>query len=431
MQISFDDFFKEPDDVTFATRRLPSRIYISRTFKMAHGIDQGEPARYIRKVFDEEVTPDEDDWDWTSQVVYVTPGGRKQLTLNVARSAGAVRKIRIQKVPTNPDADKLEPVLELDREQAMRLIEMLRAIDSIPIEGDTTVSRVDDQVLRDLFSDPDGINRVYASDPERFRALIETDADARDVVALQHRRGVVETMRTWLVDDAAFDAAKQAEGGPEAAWQHLLEENPWVLGASPGGQLYTSWSEEKLEQVVAGRHIGGVGKRTDALMRTAGVVRSMVFAEIKHHRTNLLAKEYRPGCWRPSDDLSGAVVQVQQTVHLAVHTLSDYLPDQDDDGAILPSGTFLLHPRSFVIIGSLTELTGKSGGPIPDKVRSFELFRRSLQESEIITFDELLARAEWHVQMAEKQAESVDDDDDILGFEVDENGVILDDDWPI
>lgn len=208
-----------------------------------------------------------------------------------------------------------------------------------------------------------------------------------------------------------------------------MEENPWVLGANLGGQLYTSWSEEKLEQVVAGRHIGGVGKRTDALMRTAGAVRSMVFAEIKHHRTNLLAKEYRPGCWRPSDDLSGAVVQVQQTVHLAVHNLSDYLPDQDDDGAMLPSGTFLLRPRSFVIIGSLTELTGTSGGPIPDKVRSFELFRRSLQEPEIITFDELLARAEWHVQVAERQAGPVDDDD-IIGFEVDENSVILDDDWP-
>lgn len=427
VQTNVEDLFKEPDEVTFAMGRLPNRIYLSRTFTMSFGADQDQPARYVHKVFDEEVTPDEDDWDWTSEVVDVTPGGRKQLTLNVARSAGAVRKLRIQKVPTNSDATKLEPVLELNRKQATRLIEMLKALDSIPIEGETTV-RVDDQVLRDLFSDPEGINRVYANDPERFKALIEADAEARDVVALQHRRDVVETMRTWLADEKAFDAAKVAAGGPEAAWQHLLEENPWILGVSLGGQLYTSWSEQKLEQVVAGRHINGVGKRTDALMRTTGAVRSMVFAEIKNHRTSLLSKEYRPGCWRPSDELTGAVVQVQQTVHLAVQGLSDYLPDRGVDGTMLSSGTFLLRPRSFVIAGSLAELTGTQGGPITDKVRSFELFRRNLQEPDVITFDELLARAEWHVEVAEEQS-SVDDD--TAGFDVDENGVILGDDGPL
>ncbi|WP_022923619.1 Shedu immune nuclease family protein [Serinicoccus marinus] len=425
MPITFADLFREPDEVTYATGRLPSRIYVSSTFNMAFGNDQGQPARYIRKVFDEEVTPDEDDWEWTTEVVYVTP--RKQLTLNVARSAGAVRKIKIQKVPTNPDATRLEPVLELDRDQSMRLIELIKALDSIPIEGDNTV-KVDDQVLRDLFADPDGINRVYANDPDRFKALIEADADARDVVALQHRREVVETMRTWLNDDAAFELAKQEAGGrPEGAWQRLLEENPWILGLSLGGQLYTSWDEEQLEQVVTGRHIGGVGKRTDALMRTAGIIRSMVFAEIKHHQTDLLASEYRPGCWRPSAELSGALVQVQQTVHLAVQTLSDYLPDHDAEGAMLPSGTFLLRPRSFVIAGSMKQLLGSSGGPIPDKVRSFELFRRNLQEPEVITFDELLARAEWHVQVAEELSNADEVDEDILGFEIDENGVILSD----
>ena len=400
LQNGFEDSGKEPNEVTFAAGRLPNCTYVSRVFPMSFGSDVGQPARFIHKVFDEKGTPDEKEWDWTTSVVYVTPGGRKQLTLNVARSAGVVRKLKIQKVPTNGDATKLEPVLELDREQASRLIDLLKALDSIPIEGDATV-RVDDQVLRDVFSDPAGINRVYESDPDRFKELIESDANARDVVALQHRRNVVSKIRAWLSDDAAFDVAKAEAGGPEAAWQKLLEENPWILGISLGGQLLTSWSEARLEQTVAGRHINGVGKRTDALMRTAGVVNSMVFAEIKHHRTDLLAEEYRPGCWRPSDALAGAVVQVQQTVHLAVRSLGDYLPGQGQDGEMLASGTFLLRPRSFVIVGSLAELTGAQGGPISDKVRSFELFRRNLQEPEVITFDELLARAEWHVNAAE------------------------------
>lgn len=400
----------EANDVDYAAGRLTTRTYVSKSFIWQFGQDTGQPGRYIHRVFDEVVIHDDDEWEWTNEVVYTTPGGRKQIELQVARSAGAIRKIRIQKVPTNSNATKLEPVLELDREQSARLISMLRALDSIPIEGDRTVG-VDDDLLRQVFEDPNAIAAVYAADPNRLRVLIESDAKARDVIALQRRRDVVATMRRWLGNDDAFDAASDEAGGPEKAWQQLLEANPWVLGIGLSGQLLTSWGADKVEQTVVGRSIKGVGKRVDALLRTAGIVRSMVFAEIKHHRTDLLADEYRTGCWRPSNEVSGAVVQIQQTVHLAVRDLGvDYMQDQADDGSLLSTGTFLLRPRSFVVVGCLDQLTGEGGGPIPDKVRSFELFRRNLQEPEVITFDELLARAEWHVEQAEREAEEDDDE---------------------
>lgn len=397
--IEVPKFIGEANEVTYAQGRLPTRTYASRSFTLQFGRDQGHPARYVHRVFDEVPTEDDDEWEWTREVVATTPGGRKQLELQVARSAGVVRKLRIQKVPTTGDATKLEPVLELDRDQATRLIDMLRALDAIPIDGESTV-RVDDQLLRDVFADPTAIKSVYANDPERFRALIESDTDARDVIALQHRRQVVSTMRKWLEDDATFAEANAAAGGPERAWQELLEANPWVLGIGLGGQLLMSWEEGKLEQTVVGRSIKGVGKRADALLRTAGIVRSLVFAEIKHHQTRLLGEEYRSGSWRPSKELAGAVVQVQQTVHLAGQEFKDYIQDQTEDGELLGTGTFFLQPRSYVIVGSLEQLTGSGGGPIPAKVRSFELFRRSLHDLEVITFDELVARAEWHVEVS-------------------------------
>jgi hypothetical protein len=127
-------------------------------------------------------------------VVYTTPGGRRQLQLHVARAEGAVRKLRIQRVPTTGDLTKLETILDLDRDQAMHLIEMLRAIDNIPIEGENSVY-VDDQLLQDVFSDPTAVANMYSLDPDRFRALIESDTEAEDVIALQHRRSVVTRMR--------------------------------------------------------------------------------------------------------------------------------------------------------------------------------------------------------------------------------------------
>ena len=277
----------------------------------------------------------------------------------------------------------------------------------------TTSVRVDAQLLRDIFSDPDAIGRAYAQDPERFRALIQSDARAKDVIALQRRMEVVETMRAWLEDDSVFDDAKEGAGGPEHAWQRLLEENQWILGLSLSGQIFSSWDSDKLEQVVVGADIGTVGKRVDALMRTNGLIRTMAFAEIKHHRTELLGKEYRSGSWAPSKELAGAVVQLQQTVRTAVRDLGEYVEDRADDGSRNGTGTFIVHPRSFLVVGSLSQLQGSAGGPIDDKVHSFEGFRRSLQEPEIITFDELLARAEWHVRFAEEEA--ADEGHDLQG----------------
>lgn len=396
----------EPNEVDYAQGRQPDRIYVSRSFIAKFAADAGHPTRYVYKVFDEiDEDGGEDNWEWREYLVDTTHGGRKQLQLQVAREAGAVRQIRIQRVPTNPGATKLETVLTLDRRQSGQLIDLIKALDSIPPDGDSNV-RVDDQLLRDIFSDPDTLGRAYAEDPKRFSQLIRTDASASDVIALQRRRDVVETMRSWLTDPSAFDEESDVAGGPEKAWQLLLEANPWVLGVGLGGQLLTSWNSQRMEQITTGADVSTRGKRVDALLRTNGIIRSMVFAEIKHHRTDLLTKApYRSSCWGPSAELSGAVVQVQQTVRMAVRSLGDFIHDRADDGSQTGVGTFVTQPKAYLIAGNLDDLTGAGGGPIDDKVHSFELFRRNVTHPEIITFDELLARAEWHVKLAGVQAE--------------------------
>lgn len=125
----------------------------------------------------------------------------------------------------------------------------------------------------------------------------------------------------------------------------------------------------------------------------------MVFAEIKHHRTDLLKRtEYRPGVWPMSKDLAGGISQAQATVHQAVAEIGERITSLDRDGFETADATYLLRPRSFLVIGRLSEFVNDSGTHHPSKIRSFELARRHLQEPEVITFDELLARAEWIVE---------------------------------
>lgn len=255
--------------------------------------------------------------------------------------------------------------------------------------------------LGDVFRAPEVRRRIYEVAPDTFREAIKADVAARDVVALRHRQAVVDRFRELLNDPAAFaTASEEVNDRPEAVWQRLLESNPWILGVGLTGQLLTSWDDTRLEQVVSGFSVAGPGKRTDALLRTAGRIRSMVFAEIKRHDATLLGgNEYRPGCWPPSTELVGGVTQIQQTVDRAVDTIRKRLPDVDEEGAETGDATWLIRPRSYLIVGRLDELRGQSGVH-PAKYQSFELYRRNLYEPEVITFDELLARAEWHVETA-------------------------------
>lgn len=97
-----------------------------------------------------------------------------------------------------------------------------------------------------------------------------------------------------------------------------------------------------------------------------------------------------------SHELSGAVAQSQGTVQLTLERFSSKLEKEDAEGFANPAETvYLYRPRSYVVIGRLSEFVHpETGGRNEGMVRSFELYRRSLQEPVVMNFDELLARAE-------------------------------------
>lgn len=225
-------------------------------------------------------------------VVSQTTGGRVQVKLLVAREAGAVKELWIQKVPAPGALGKVKDVLNLKRADAEVVLELLRNLDLILVQGDTSV-RVDDALVRDLFANPASLIEVYRRDPDRFRELITDDEAAQDVVAIAHRRQQVDRFRKLLNDAAYFRSEQEAlpGRGTEHVWQNFFEQNPWILGVTLSGQLFTSWDPDRLRQAVTGRSISGVGKEADALLRTAGRVRAMVFAEFKNHDVDLLNKE--------------------------------------------------------------------------------------------------------------------------------------------
>jgi Domain of unknown function (DUF4263) len=384
------------NEVAYTLGRTPGRTYFSKSFDR-----DGEPARFVTKVFDSEdqieVEPDGHVW-----VLRTSPNGRSQVKFLVRGEERNITDIWFTRILATKNGDKTKQCIHFDGQNAERLIEIIRSLEYVPIEGGTR-ARVDDALMRDLLASPAALTSLYRNDPDAFRRVITDDTSASDVIAVAYRRKQVEHFRQLLEDSDYFDDQVKLAGAgrPEDVWQRFFEANPWILGISLTGQILTSWSSEKLEQVVAGRSVAGVGKRTDALLRTAGCIRSLVFAEFKTHRTQLLdlrKEPYRVGCYGPSTHLAGGVAQLQGTVHRALTEIGERLAGIAPDGSEIPDDySYLIRPRAFLLIGSLEQLRGAQGGVHTDRFRSFELYRRNTAEPEIITYDELLARAEWHV----------------------------------
>lgn len=382
----------ESEAMKYFKQRVAGRAYISKIYKYnrPNSADIGSMARNIYQVFDCDGIDSRSDVSglkWRSQSMKLS--SRRQIHISIAQKAGHYKELLIQWAnPKKPS--ELSTLMRLTDDQVDYFLNLIRSIDSLDPADETLPKRIDPTMLQQILNSDDGtLEQAYSMQPDRVRELIENDINGTDVVAIASRKQAVEKFEQMLTDSSLN----------EPKWQAFFESNPWLLGAGLGVPLFTAWNSKKLETVVRGNSFAGEGKRVDALYKTSGIVESFVFAEIKKPTTRLLStEEYRPGCWPVSSELSGGISQVQATVQAAEDEVrSHVLPAQDGDGYDIPgSEVFLFRPRAYLVIGSTKEFVNPStGGKNPKKVRAFELFRSSIVTPEIITYDELLAKARW------------------------------------
>jgi hypothetical protein len=136
-----------------------------------------------------------------------------------------------------------------------------------------------------------------------------------------------------------------------------------------------------------------VGKRADAVLHSAGALSSVCLVEIKRHDTNLLEPvSYRAGAWRAAEHLSGGIAQCHANTASLIRE-GQKLIHKDKEGFTTGKVAYVTKPRCYLIIGSLKEF--KRGDETNDAMYlSFENLRRSVNDPEMVTFDELYERAE-------------------------------------
>lgn len=84
----------------------------------------------------------------------------------------------------------------------------------------------------------------------------------------------------------------------------------------------------------------------------------------------------------------------------AVTDLTRKIDLTDSEGEPMGEELFLYSPKSILVIGSLSEFKTEKGIN-KQKYRSFETYRRNLENPEIITFDELYERAKYIIAKQE------------------------------
>jgi len=225
------------------------------------------------------------------------------------------------------------------------------------------------------------INRNYGQDV--WDAIADTNPDL--ATRLSHAR--IQSNRQLALDTFQQHLSKLDWSEPD--WQNFFWEHQWIFGY---GLRYQFLGLEQREASYGGESYKGTGKqRGEFFARTSGEESFTVVVEIKKPQTQVFVEpeqKYRSGVPKFSPEFIGGVSQAQVNGRTWDTEGSQRASDRE---MLEPRRIFTIAPLSILVIGSTTQL-GKQ-----HRRQCFELFRRNVHNPEIMTFDELFARAKYIV----------------------------------
>lgn len=400
------------ENYEYFRNKRPDRVYLSRSLseKLFRKSDEGNveefqrPFRLVSKIVD--CAESHQFFKDGKQVsLRITDGQRQEIKAKFYEDTRAVATLQIQKY-TIESGTPHDTHFTFNGAEISTLYNFLRNIEFLPIKDETS-AKLDDKFVDNIVLTKEQALQLLSNEPALFEELVRHRITAQDIALLGQRRIQLTEFESLLVDDAHFARRKQELGQNkrnEDVWQTFFEKNTWIFGYGLNYFLNTSLDNEKLEQFVKGHDLVGSGKRVDALLKTQGLISALSFGEIKTHKANLLkqvASSYRKESWQISDELAGGIAQIHRAVQVSLRNIQSKTEVKGSNGALTGEQLFLYQPRSFIVIGSLAEFQGEHGIN-EEQYSSFELFRRNTTNPEIVTFDELYARARFIVESTSK-----------------------------
>lgn len=400
-----------PNNFEFFQNKRTDRIYLSKSLsqKLFRKNEGGEieeferPFRIVSKIIDA-AESHQFFKDGKQVSLRITNGQRQEIKAKFYEDTRGISTLQIQKY-TVESGSPHSVYFTFVKDEISTLFNFLKNIEILPINSKSN-AKLDDNLLKSIVLTREQALQLLSEQPELLDELTKHNITARDVATLGHRRKQLSEFEKLLNDPAFFEHYRDNLGvnkKTEDVWQSFFEKNTWIFGYGLNYYLNSPLDGEKFEQVVKGHDFAGAGKRVDALLKTHGLISALSFGEIKTHKTSLLKQvvtPYRKESWQISDELSGGIAQVQRSVQISLSNIRSRTIIKDETGSPTGEQVFMYQPKSFLVIGSLSEFQGEHGIN-EEKYSSFELFRRNISSPEIITFDELYQRARFIAESSE------------------------------
>ena len=210
---------------------------------------------------------------------------------------------------------------------------------------------------------------------EIWRQLIESNPRLATKLSLAQiqlvRQNAIIEMRNML-----------GQNKDEIFWQHFISRNDWVFGY---GLSYYCLSMLNEQVLLGGKDLlNNKGQVVDFLASSNGNTHYTVLVEIKRPNTHLIGRQTRNRAFPISSDLAEAVAQLQGYCETWGSNSSQSKLEYEYVNKLTTA-----KPKGILVIGNTMELDST------DKKRSFELFRKGLNQIDIITYDELYSRASF------------------------------------
>jgi hypothetical protein len=229
---------------------------------------------------------------------------------------------------------------------------------------------LDDETLDELLSTVETVSRQMPKNSPQSLAKLRADVEFVELdILLIRYSNMLES------------------GLGEKEWQAFFEENPFILSLGLGHPVVMVESQA----AIGGRKFSRTGdKITDFLTKNPSTDNVAIF-EIKHPGSKLVdTTEYRGELFAPGRELVGSVTQALDQRYKLQYSMTTL----QKASRIYDLESYSV--RVCVVIGTTPAE--------PDEVKSFEIFRNTLRDVDVVTFDELYHRLQQLRQLMKGDA---------------------------
>lgn len=317
-----------------------------------------------------------DEFDRFDEIVISPSKVQKGYHYKITMSTGEVKKLY----------DHLGCLYEIDPEAYQRSIQytcldinhqdILNYFDKSPTRLENVIVEKDSL---DVIRESERILKALANDDCILNNLMESDGALENIRYLSQMKSI---------QILCNEIENSLDNSDEGYWQkEVLERNTWVLSQIFAEPMIVL---EGNKAFLGGKDISNKGGKEVDFAYTNVITNHIAFVEIKTPMTALVGREYRNGVYPLSREMSGALSQVMSYKKTFIED-SIYLKHRSRNHDFNS-----VNPKTFIIAGQISDLTEK-------QLESFELQRRELRDTIIITFDELLARVRSLIEVLEPE----------------------------